>query len=146
MEIEIVHLSRLEFTDAGTFGCVQFLGHKLMTGELPWRQNQKMISCIPDGEYLCVWTFSPRFQKHTYLLKDVPGRDAIRIHAANYMGDRTMKLRSQLDGCIAFGEAYGWTDKQQYLRESASAVRCFENTMRGQNFKLRITRLLSIKK
>lgn len=38
---------------------------------------------------------SPRFKKDMWLLLDVPGRDGIRIHSANYA--------RELNGCIALG-------------------------------------------
>lgn len=136
MELDKVTLWRTDFTDSGTFGRITFKYRTLDTGELPWRNNAKDISCVPAGEYSCVWGFSPRFQKFTYLLKEVPGRNAIRIHAANYMGDRAMKLRSQLDGCIALGDGFGWLDKQQFLKNSAESVRLFDNTMKGDAFTL----------
>jgi hypothetical protein len=49
--------------------------------------------CILEGIYQVDWTFSPRFQRHTFELIDVPGRTGIRIHRANKV--------DQLEGCIA---------------------------------------------
>lgn len=63
--------------------------------ELPWKDNAKGISCIPEGIYELVLSYSPRFGRMLYEVKNVPGRRGIRIHSANYT--------SQLHGCIAPG-------------------------------------------
>ncbi len=49
--------------------------------------------CIPEGEYEVKYVFSPRFQRKMLRLREVPGRDGILIHPANYV--------DQLKGCIA---------------------------------------------
>ena len=64
------------------------------TVELPWENNQKQISCIPEGKYFCKIHTSAKFG-WTLWLQDVPNRTAILIHAANYV--------RQLRGCIAPG-------------------------------------------
>lgn len=61
--------------------------------ELPWRQNQTMISCIPDGTYELKTFYSLRF-KHHLILKNVPDRSGILIHPAN-------DALTELKGCIA---------------------------------------------
>lgn len=69
--------------------------YQCFTLELPWKDNQRNISCIPDGRYPIIPRFSPRFQRHLHLL-NVPGRDLILIHEANFV--------QQLRGCIAVGD------------------------------------------
>lgn len=73
----------------------------IFTLELPWKDNQQGISCIPAGKYRVTrrtkkthwWAKYPTaFEFH-----DVPGRYNILIHAANWI--------SQLKGCIAVGTA-----------------------------------------
>ena len=66
------------------------IGHTL---ELPWKANFKNASCIPLGEYTLAITHSTRFQKMLPQVLNVPGRDGIRMHAANKV--------SELHGCIA---------------------------------------------
>jgi hypothetical protein len=63
------------------------------TIELPWLENQKRISCIPEGEYILQKRFSPKFKWHLHLM-NVPGRDLILIHPAN-------DAKKELLGCIA---------------------------------------------
>lgn len=61
--------------------------------ELPWRENARRISCIPEGTYRIHKRFSARFQWH-FEIAGVPGRSAILMHPAN---DATRELQ----GCIA---------------------------------------------
>ena len=63
--------------------------------ELPWKENKKSISCIPKGIYKVITTYSNRFKKDMWLLLNVPDREGIRIHSANYS--------HELEGCIALG-------------------------------------------
>lgn len=50
--------------------------------ELEWRNNQRRISCIPEGEYELLPRFTPKRGEHIILSK-VPNRDSILIHAGN---------------------------------------------------------------
>lgn len=120
-------LQRLESGDEGTFGRLMLPdGRALFTGELPERGNAPNTSCIPPGEYRCTWTFSPAFRRMMYQVCPVPGRSGIRIHPANYMGDKSKGLRSHLNGCIALGQRLGWIEGQKALLLSAPAVAALE--------------------
>lgn len=78
----------------GTNGTILLYGKPLcQTIELPWRQNRRNTSCIPEGRYRLQPYPSLRFGR-CLLVADVPGRSGILIHAAN---DATTELR----GCIA---------------------------------------------
>lgn len=63
------------------------------TIELPWRNNQRSQSCIPEGTYGLKLRFSPRFKWHLHVL-EVAQRDLILFHPANY-------ALTELRGCIA---------------------------------------------
>jgi hypothetical protein len=65
------------------------------TLELPWKDNERRISCIPSGTYKAVKHRSPKFGNSVWI-KDVPNRSEILIHPANYV--------RQLLGCIAVGK------------------------------------------
>lgn len=133
-----ITLERFESTDQGTFGVL--LGcPKVFTGELPWRDNARDVSCIPVGQYRAVWTFSPKFRRFTYMLHDVPERGVIRIHPANFMGDEAQGFKSELDGCIALGNSFVKKAKQKHLLDSAVAVREFENWLKERPFILEVT-------
>jgi len=67
------------------------------TIELPNKNNLKRFSCIPEG---CYKVIKEQPQGHFnyihFRLLNVPGREGILIHIANYV--------SQLRGCIAVGK------------------------------------------
>lgn len=63
------------------------------TIELPWRNNQPSVSCIPEGKYVLRLRDSERFGRHLEII-DVPKRSLILFHPAN---DALRELR----GCIA---------------------------------------------
>lgn len=61
--------------------------------ELPWQNNIRLQSCIPEGKYRLKKRYSPRFKWHLQVV-DVPQREHILLHPANHA------LR-ELRGCIA---------------------------------------------
>jgi hypothetical protein len=63
------------------------------TIELPWLQNERNVSCIPEGRYELRKRFIKKFGLHL-LVVDVPDRSWILIHPAN-------DAKTQLKGCIA---------------------------------------------
>lgn len=135
-------LTRLESSDQGTFGTIQVPNGDYVeyfySGELNWLDNRSNVSCIPKGLYRCTWTYSPRFNRHMYLVEGVTDRAGIRKHSANFMGDDTKGFKRQLNGCIALGEKLGWIDRQKALLLSAPAMRRFEALLAGETFELEI--------
>jgi len=79
-----------EGTNGALFNSGRFLCHTI---ELPWNDNKRNISCIPEGVYKVEPRFSKRF-KHHLILKDVKGRSFILFHPAN-------DALKELQGCIA---------------------------------------------
>lgn len=136
--MEKITLERLETSDQGTFGRMMINDELFYTGELPWRNNQNNISCIPAGIYVCKWTMSAHFKREMYLLENVKGRAGIRIHSANFMGDKSLRFRCQLNGCIAIGERLAEMAGQKALIVSSPAVRRFEELMNYEPFVLEI--------
>jgi hypothetical protein len=63
------------------------------TIELPWLNNQRNVSCIPEGRYKLQKRFVEKFQWHL-LVQKVPNRQWILIHPAN-------NALKQLRGCIS---------------------------------------------
>lgn len=85
---------RRRYHAAGTNGLLFFRGQQVCgTIELPWRNNLRMVSCIPEGRYRL---FRHHFPKHGDQLgvANVPNREAILIHPGN-------DARKDLRGCIA---------------------------------------------
>lgn len=63
------------------------------TIELPWRNNEPQVSCIPEGKYPVKMRWSKKFGQHMSL-EEVEGRSGILIHPAN-------NALKELRGCIA---------------------------------------------
>lgn len=88
-----LHLHRTYFkkgTNGALFYNEQFLGFAI---ELPWLENRRIISCVPEGTYRLIPRFSEKF-KHHLQLENVLGRSLILIHPAN-------NALKELEGCIA---------------------------------------------
>lgn len=83
------------------------------TLELPWNKNQQRVSAIPEGRYDVVKRHSPKYKDHLHIL-NVPGRDMILIHEANYV--------RELLGCIAVGEKRMDIDKDGLLDVTSSVA------------------------
>lgn len=131
-------LTRTEEGNQGTFGTIHFGDTALFTGELPDRNNAPGVSCIPEGLYECLWTYSPAFKRKMYLVNNVEGRSGIRIHPANLMGDKSKGYKSHLLGCIALGERMGSIKGQKAVLVSRPAVTMLERYMDGEPFTLEI--------
>lgn len=86
---------------------------RLVTLELPWRNNQRNISRIPTGEYAVERTISPRFGK-VWQVKTVPERSNILIHRGNAPEDT--------EGCILVGFRFGDTLGAARIHESRDAM------------------------
>lgn len=91
--------SRFINSELGMFSAWALDGRPLCVGvELPWKDNQHFVSCIPAGVYRCskmvhidhgvIWR-----------VNGVPDRDGILIHEGNTIQD--------LKGCIAPGRGFG---------------------------------------
>ncbi len=145
--MRIVIAVRTPSTDEGTFGMWRLdNGKSFASGELPWRDNQNGISCIPAGTYLCKWITSPKHGK-CYQITEVPGRDMIEVHSANFMGDIAHQWTSQLLGCVALGKDVGKLEAapgvmQMALLHSKQAIGEFEADMCGEDFRLEISEAL----
>lgn len=68
----------------------QLICHTL---ELPWLNNAKDVSCIPEGRYKLYRCYSKKFDWHIGI-KDVVNRKFITLHPAN-------NALQELRGCIA---------------------------------------------
>ncbi len=89
--------------------------------ELPWLNNLKNISCIPEGRYKLAPRYSERFKQHWELL-NVQNRSAILIHPAN-------NASKELRGCIApvtklTGEGIGSESVRAMLRIQELLATC----------------------
>ena len=90
MELELI---RTYFPN-GTNGEFLFNGNRVCSSiELPWKNNQHWISCIPEGRYELKKRYTAERGRHL-ILANVPGCQMILIHAAN-------DAKKELQGCIA---------------------------------------------
>lgn len=92
------NLIRVSYLDKYTFGVL--LDENLpfcVTLELPWLENKRMISCIPEGHYYCKRVNSPKFGD-TFEVMEVPERSHILFHKGN--------LADDTHGCILTGEQF----------------------------------------
>jgi hypothetical protein len=89
----ILFLTRTYFPD-GTNGKLMSEGKLLCnTIELPWKNNEKRVSCIPEGRYFIRKRYSQKFKWHLEVV-DVKNRSYILLHPAN-------NALKELNGCIA---------------------------------------------
>jgi len=99
--------------DEGTFGTLTISNddgdmiYECHTGELPWKDNQQRVSCIPTGTYRCEMGYSPSFKKDLYHVLNVPGRSEVMIHNGNFCGDTSKGWVSHVLGCILVGAGIG---------------------------------------
>ena len=99
-------LQRVASSDKGTFGTLVIDNLPFcVTMELPWKDNQPQISCIPVGTY--------RWKKHkspskgeVIWIQNVPNRSWIYIHVANWP--------SEVRGCIGVGYCFGRSPNGEY--------------------------------
>jgi hypothetical protein len=98
VEVKQIWLYRFPSTLFGTFGV-------LLDGNIPfcltlereWLDNQKNISCFPDGDYICKRVTSPKFG-NTFEITNIPNRTACLFHKGNIDDDS--------HGCVIVGEQY----------------------------------------
>ncbi len=131
-------LKRTETGPEGTFGVLIVDDLAFHALELPDHDNARYISCIPAGLYKVEWTYSPKYGRMMYQVQNVPHRSGIRMHSANWAGEKSLGLRSQLLGCIALGLRKGTIYGQKAVAASRSAIKQFEDHMNGQPFELLI--------
>lgn len=101
------------------------------TLELPWKGNQKKISCIPVGEYDVVKRVTESHGHHFHITH-VPSRDFILIHSANYV--------NELLGCVAPGSAHQDINKdgrKDVINSKATMAKLWDNL--PSEFKLKIS-------
>lgn len=94
------------------------------TLELDWCDNERDVSCIPEGDYNIIpRTYGGFFEKAKadwgheagLWIKDVPGRDNVLVHWGNFL--RCTK------GCVLVGERAGVHASQNCVWQSQKAYR-----------------------
>jgi len=90
-------------TDKQTTGCLYVFNedravYNCKTIELPFLDNIKNESCIPEGRYNVRKIVSQHYGK-CFIVDDVPERDSILIHVGNYASGSKVDTK----GCILVG-------------------------------------------
>ena len=89
----VIQLQRTYFPN-GTNGKLECEGKFICyTIELPWKENEKRVSCIPEGKYFIKKRYSNKFKWHLEVT-NVVNRSLILFHPAN-------NASLELNGCIA---------------------------------------------
>jgi hypothetical protein len=105
---------RNTFTKVSTIGKLYLNGEEICdTLELPFKDNQRSISCIPDGHYKVRLRLARESATRDYLhllVKDVPDRDYILFHIGNKSSDSR--------GCVLVGLG----TEQDYVKNSTLAM------------------------
>ena len=132
-----VFLSRIITGDDGTLGLLTAGDRTFWTMELPWRDNQRAMSCIPEGEYECHIRKSRKYG-WVYHIRSVPDRSDILLHNGNVAGGKGYVTHSK--GCILLGTKFGRlktpSGVQRAVLLSKKATRQFRKHMGHQPFML----------
>ena len=116
--------SRTYFPD-GTNGILECEGKLICkTIELPWKNNETRVSCIPEGKYFIKKRYSKKFQWHLEV-ENVLNRSLILFHPAN-------NALQELNGCIApvtqlSGPGLGLMSRKAFTRLKALVFKALEN-------------------
>ena len=107
-------LIRNTFSEQSTIGELFLNGERMCdTLENPWKDNQRNISCIPEGEYKVRLRLARESATRDYLhllVQDVPNRDWILFHRGNSAKDTS--------GCILVGLG----SQQDFVQNSTLAM------------------------
>ena len=99
-------LTRFDYDKKQTLGILEVFkkGEKVYEAkslELPWKNNERRISCIPEGSYTVkkrTAAESPSRDYDHFIVCNVPDRSYILWHSGNYHWD--------IEGCLLFGQAH----------------------------------------
>jgi hypothetical protein len=120
----VVVLSRTYFPN-GTNGKLESDGKFICyTIELPWKENETKVSCIPEGKYVIRKRYSRKYNWHLEVV-DVPSRKGILLHPAN-------NAQSELKGCIApvsklSGAGLGLMSRKAFVRLKKLVDKALDN-------------------
>lgn len=119
--METINLTRLHQDNTlPTQGAITYKGKLLcLTLEPPWKNNERKVSCIPAGVYVCKQRKSEKAKGMTFEVMNVPGRSSILFHPGNTVMDT--------EGCILVGMQVGdWLSPHSV----ALSLKGFENFMK----------------
>ena len=107
--------------------------HVFMSIERAWVQNQRLISCIPNGLYYCKFRTIGQYANSAYEVTNVQNRTAILIHAGNFVAHTA--------GCILLGEKFSDinNDGELDITQSKNAIQTMISFFNKEDFMLHIS-------
>lgn len=111
-------LTRLFDNGKETLGCLSLYDgiqkrFECRSLELPWKNNERQISCIPEGDYWCDPRATPERGNHFIIQGTLP-RELILIH--------TLNTFRQTKGCIGVGMDFADIDGDSQLDITRSRI------------------------
>ncbi|MBP6236730.1 MAG: hypothetical protein KA536_11330 [Saprospiraceae bacterium] len=117
----VIELQRL-YRDTWTDGVIFIKGILLCRSiELRWANNERNVSCVPEGAYPVAIIQHPKFGE-CLQINGVKGRSGILVHVAN-------DAQKELRGCIAPVFSLSGNGKGQYSRLALTYI--IENLKRS---------------
>jgi len=110
----------------------------IYTIELPWKDNHKSISCIPQGIYNCRPYNSAKY-RDVWKLLSVPNREAILIHSGNFACDVKLQVgshTSDTEGCILI--VFGIEENVPMITHSKAARDYLREALGSDNFSIEV--------
>ena len=129
MKLDLIRVASLK---SGTFGVLKCDGIPFaVSAELPDRNNERNVSCIPVGVYSCKRVNTPSHGS-TFEVMAVKGRSAILFHVGN------IPLKDS-EGCILVGEQFEELQGKDAVLSSRKGFNEFiEKTSKVDEFTLSI--------
>ena len=123
MDETVLTIVRVASLDEGTFGVMLFDGKPFaVTGERPWLDNKKSVSCNPPGVYLCKRYKSAKYSD-TFEIMDVPDRTYVLFHKGNF------PLKDS-EGCILVAEKFEEVNSEVAVLESGHGFEEFTKKLK----------------
>lgn len=129
----MVTIERFCYADSGVFGkLILPSGQHLFTVERPWLNNARGISCIPEGQYLCVPRYYNRGGYKAVEITNVDNRSHILFHVANRPKD--------IMGCVGVGTKLGSIGGDWAILNSKLGFKAFMDEVGYYEFALKIVK------
>jgi hypothetical protein len=114
----------MEDSPEGCFGVLRIQKQMFcLTLEPPDQANKAWTSCIPVQQYICTEYESEKFGP-TWLVREVPGREAIVFHAGNWV--------TETQGCILLGDSLLHLSGRRGVANSRNTFKKFKDVLAGQ--------------